>query len=363
MKNRVKIIVAHFGGILPESFPLFLKSCENNKEFEWIMFTDVSTEKYNIPQNYKIERMSLSDIKTIAEKKLAMEVSLEKPYKMCDFKVAYGFLFSEYLTGCDFWGVCDYDVIFGDLSRYITDTLLDNYDKIYTLGHLFFFRNTKKCNEAFMIKSKYTQDYQLIYKTKCSFFFDESNLGINKKAELAGLRIYKNIQCIDRSLTHERYCSVSKCEMRDVFNTIPFFKKIPKNYRYQLFVWEQGRIFRYYLRWGMQREEYAYIHFRGKLTVLNAPNESKIAICQKGFVPCDTIDKKQIMKLNPPRGVVSEFVESLRRKRYFFSSIVVENGKINWKTFVRRIPIVRKTIMVIKLLLTDMEKNNIMNRE
>ena len=44
-----------------------------------------------------------------------MQVTLDRPYKLCDFKPAYGFIFGEYLKEYDYWGHCDIDIVWGDL--------------------------------------------------------------------------------------------------------------------------------------------------------------------------------------------------------------------------------------------------------
>ena len=72
----------------------------------------------------------------MAEKKLGFHVSLDQSYKLCDFKPAYGFLFEEYLQGYQFWGHCDIDTIMGNLSKLLTDELLNQYDKLFCMGHM-----------------------------------------------------------------------------------------------------------------------------------------------------------------------------------------------------------------------------------
>ena len=46
---KVVLITMYFGK-LPNYFSLFLKSCEKNKDFNWLIFTDDNTN-YNYPKN------------------------------------------------------------------------------------------------------------------------------------------------------------------------------------------------------------------------------------------------------------------------------------------------------------------------
>ena len=61
---------------------------------------------------------------------------LTNAYKIVDYKPLYGCIFHEYLKDYSHWGYCDSDVIFGDLSKYLTDERLNTYDRIYQHGHL-----------------------------------------------------------------------------------------------------------------------------------------------------------------------------------------------------------------------------------
>lgn len=55
------------------------------------------------------------------------------PYALVEFKPAYGHIFSEYIRGYSHWGYADLDILFGDLSRWITPDELNVYD-IVTYG-------------------------------------------------------------------------------------------------------------------------------------------------------------------------------------------------------------------------------------
>ena len=41
--------------------------------------------------------MTFNELRKLIQSKFDFEISLEKPYKLCDFRPAYGFLFEEYL--------------------------------------------------------------------------------------------------------------------------------------------------------------------------------------------------------------------------------------------------------------------------
>ena len=50
-------------------------------------------------------------------------------------------MFSEYLTGYDFWGHCDIDLLWGNIRRFVTDEKLKKYKKLYTAGACVLYKN------------------------------------------------------------------------------------------------------------------------------------------------------------------------------------------------------------------------------
>ena len=54
-------------------------------------------ESYQYPSNVHVVPMTLEEFKANAKKKLGFDVCIPQPYKLCDFKPAYGFLFEDYI--------------------------------------------------------------------------------------------------------------------------------------------------------------------------------------------------------------------------------------------------------------------------
>jgi hypothetical protein len=111
-----------------------------------------------------------------ASNKFNFDVNIDHPYKLCDFKPAYGFLFPEIIRNYDFWGQSDLDIICGDIRKFITKDMLDYYDFIslrhdYTTGCFALYRNNDKMNKFFM-RSK---DYKTVFSKSEHFCFDECN--------------------------------------------------------------------------------------------------------------------------------------------------------------------------------------------
>ena len=67
MKKRLCFIIPYFGK-LPNYFPLFLKSCKANPNFNWIVFTD-DDGNYDYPDNVLKVKMTFKECQTLVKSK------------------------------------------------------------------------------------------------------------------------------------------------------------------------------------------------------------------------------------------------------------------------------------------------------
>jgi len=185
-------------------------------------------------------------------RKLSLEVNIPYAYKFCDFKPAYGEIFNDYLNNYDFWGCCDIDMLFGDLSKFITPALLANHKKIFSRGHLMLFKNEPAVNSAY--RSSKLFDYKTILESPSYWFFDEWH-GVHVIFEELGLGQHDEDVMGDIKVLSSRL---------DCTN-------IP-NYHPQIFAWEQGDVKQYYIQAGqLTFTELAYIHFQKRKIALPDP--------------------------------------------------------------------------------------------
>jgi len=176
IKNKFSIaIISCWYGPYPWYFPYFIHSCKFNPSIDFFIVTD-NEMSVDLPANIKVIKKSLEEIKLIASARLGFEIQLECPYKLCDFKPAYGYLFPEIVDGYDFWGHGDIDLVYGSIRSFMTDDLLMCHDVIssrhdYITGTFCLFRNNKHINSLFM-KSR---DYKKVFSSAEHFCFDECN--------------------------------------------------------------------------------------------------------------------------------------------------------------------------------------------
>lgn len=214
--KKIIVLICYYGNF-PWYFKYFLHSCTFNQTINFLIFTDI---EYNeaIPANVTFMKKSIADIILLATEKLGLSVNIEFPYKLCDYKPAYGAIFSDYIQGYDFWGQSDIDVIYGDIRSFITDDLLNEFDFIsvrhdYTTGCFALYKNSSFMNNIF----KRSKDYKKVFTSPVHYCFDECNFTQELLTE--GKSIFE-IETEIESFTHIIRAAQEKGEIKVHFDFI-----------------------------------------------------------------------------------------------------------------------------------------------
>lgn len=201
MKNKTSIaIVICYIGKLPWYFSYFAHSCTYNMDVHFYIITDDRSYEGKVPENIRFVYKSLAEINETASERLGFKTNISSGYKLCDFKPAYGVLFSELLGQYEFWGHGDLDIIFGDIRKFMTEEVLVGHDLIavrddYLTGYFLLFRNNRKMNYLFT-ESK---DYQKVLSDDRHYCFDETNFSfIDFEREMH----YSEVKSEVESMTH-----------------------------------------------------------------------------------------------------------------------------------------------------------------
>ena len=144
--TKIAVILCYFGK-LPENFPLFAESCRRNATIDFLLFTDDTPT--HLPENMHLHPTTFAALQRRVAGCFDFAITLHTPYKLCDYKPAYGEIFAPELSGYDFWGYGDMDLVFGDLRAYFTEDKLRKFDKFYAFGHLSLYRNTPENNAVY----------------------------------------------------------------------------------------------------------------------------------------------------------------------------------------------------------------------
>ncbi len=198
-RNRVTFVIPYFGAF-PWYFKFFFHTCSYNPGFDFILITDHEPQEKNLSKNIIIIKKTFEEVVSTIKKKLKLDIGIDRPYKLCDFRPAFGIIFDDILKGYDFWGHTDPDVILGRLKGFITNKMIDKYDVItmrhdYLVGCMTLYKNAEKVNLLFT----QGKDYKKIFAEPGYYGFDETNFHFQEFAE--GTH-YSQINSEMESMTH-----------------------------------------------------------------------------------------------------------------------------------------------------------------
>src|SRR3990167_125719 len=141
MANIKKVFITPYFGDFPEwmdKFKAHFEEVLRPKGYDWILDTDLEGFKARVKRKLNIEYPGLPGTG-----------------KVWDYRGALGFLYEEEIRGYEFWGHCDFDMVFGDVDKWVTDEFLAELDVhsnhiSYVNGCWSLYRNTQKVNTLFM---------------------------------------------------------------------------------------------------------------------------------------------------------------------------------------------------------------------
>lgn len=298
-------ICPYFGKFPSDQFPLWLKSCEYNPSIDWLIFTDDRTD-YCYPKNVKVIYIEFEDFKNKIQEYFSFKICLDEPYKLCDFKPTYGYIFQEYIKDYDYWGHCDIsDTIFGQLRNFLTDENLLEADKIMKLGHMTLYRNTNEVNMRFMMKANKSIPIKEILGVRKNKYFDElPEYGINY--------IYMDnnypIKMIDNLLVDVAPLTCNFI-VHEINQDLKFYAPDNKG---RCFLWEKGKLYSFKIvNKNFVRQEIGYVHFQ----VRNMKRKVPLSSDSFMIVPNKFISTPNLINVN--------IIKKYTKKNLFNSSYIL----------------------------------------
>lgn len=258
--KKCTFVIPYFGSF-PNYFPLFLKSCDYNRDYEWLIITN-NTDEYNYPNNVRTLYMTFEQFKGRLEQRLGIQVNIQDYHKICDFKPTYGYVFEEELKNSLFWGYCDMDLVFGNLNALITKDMLENYDKLFALGHLVMFKNSHENNRLFMAPLNGEVVYKKVLTSPKTFIFDEP-FGIGEGKCIHDIFIANN-----KRVFSEDFSLNLKIEPANIIQVkFDYYKKnwLTISHRNDICLWKDGRVEVITCSKGhLSETDYLYMHFQSR---------------------------------------------------------------------------------------------------
>ncbi|MDD6072607.1 MAG: hypothetical protein PUC12_17620 [Clostridiales bacterium] len=249
--NQIVLICFYFGK-LPNYFQLWLDSAAKNPWIDFYFYTD-NTEEYRYPSNVIKKSVSYEKMKKRIQDCFDFEVVIDRPYKMCDYRPAFGYILQEDIVQYPYWGTCDIDVILGNVSHFLNMEMICRYDKVLTLDHFVIYRNTPQVNKRFMDTLDNRADHykEVFTDSRVHSFGERAPGGIYHIYKEHGWPMLDQEICADISYRWKHFVLGSDHE--------------DHKHRPQVFVWDKddGSLYRYaVLKGKVVCEEFMYMHLQ-----------------------------------------------------------------------------------------------------
>ena len=307
------VMILPYFGKFNNYFPLFLNSCAKNKEFDWLIYTDDRTN-YDYPDNVIVKYLEFAEFRNIIESKFDFPIFLQKPYKLCDFRPAYGYIFENEVAGYKYWGHCDCDLIFGNLDKLLIPILEQNWDKVFAVGHLTLYLNTAENNNLFKEELDGIKLYKEFLSSSTPCWFDEDW----KSRNIHAIFINSSKRIYSKDMSGNPSGDFAKFRLRSYDNQSRSFKtEKPID---GLFVWNNGSIERYEHDGlgNIKKTEYLYFHLQRRKMIISKIDELEncYGIIPNKFIKIDnpsviverwnSIPKYDISMLYQPYNVIMQ---------------------------------------------------------
>ena len=151
-RNRIAIVMPYFGR-LPDCLGTYLASLRG-KHFDVLWISDLPVAEH--PDNFKVVPMTFDACKARIAERLGVPVCINSGHRLCDFKPMYGHVFEGLLSGYDYWGFGDVDLVYGEAFNDFLDkaVLPGGYDLVnlqreYISGPTCLIRNDARMRTLF----------------------------------------------------------------------------------------------------------------------------------------------------------------------------------------------------------------------
>lgn len=319
MKSICLMVV--YMGRLPEYFNIWMSSCKYNQSIDFFVFTD-DLSNYECPENVKIIHVTFKEVQNRIQSIFNFPIILDKPYKLCDYKPVYGEAFSDYIKKYDYWGYCDLDIIWGDIRKFITNDILEKYERIFTRGHCSIFKNSLKTNSLYRtLPSLGCNDYKKVFTSKKNYCFDEwaghCGWGLSEILRRNNIKQYNEIVFADIYFLSHQFR----------INNLSHTKKS----KYCIFQFKEGVLNAIYkANDKVYNQEFMYCHFQKRNLDIKCKDLNKFILAPPNLI-VEYEDIKNLYELKRicRKKIIYPFIFKFRSKQILkkIKKLVVKNEK------------------------------------
>lgn len=278
MKHTVILICPYFGTINKSIHSLWLLGCAANPDITFLLLTDdAEVLEMPMPENVRGVFMTWEACVWLIQQTFVFDVSIQSPYKLCDYRPAYGEIFQEFISDYEFWGHTDSgDTLYGDLKQFLTNEMLDSYDKIHVFGHLTLYRNTPENNQRYLCPESSGIDARTVFTTEENLCFDDmfQRASINRIYQENGFSLLERVPDLVADLFPSKWAFQIVEDQGE---------KIPR-----VFEWDHGKLFDVTVRNDrLHRREIGYVHFQKRKMENRSSGADHFYLIPNEIIPAD----------------------------------------------------------------------------
>lgn len=305
--NKICLLSPYYG-TFPNYFHIWIESAAKNTNIDFYIISD-SEFNYQLYNNIFLIKRPLTAIKNKIEQITGFQIHLEKPYKLCDYRPAYGLIFDDIIANYDYWGWCDPDIIWGNLNILLTNDILNNFDVIGGCGQLTIMKNTYDLNHYFFYQNKNIQSFSFLEacKTKRNLIFDEWGASeIRRKLNIKTTSLYEWLFTKALDIIPPSYTTQNRpYPLMIRFNSFPI-----------LVEYEDGHIWGYSIvNNEIIKKEYAYCHLQKRKIDIYLKVTNHFIIFNELFLPVEMKDIC-IKKLKETKSTLLNKGRSTNRNKF-----------------------------------------------
>lgn len=198
------------GATLPNYFEYWQKSAAANRGIDFFIPTNLEVDGYKKYENIHYIKMTAEEFWEKIQGLLDFPISRDY-YKTGEYRIFFGIIFKELLKDYDYWGMTEFDMIYGDILGFVGKYLENGADVIGETAPFRLIKNTDRLNHmpfAALKDFKHPLTLNRALGSKYCWYFSEI-YGMNVRYFQAGIHIvpinsffgdistkYKYLSCI-----------------------------------------------------------------------------------------------------------------------------------------------------------------------
>lgn len=281
-----------FGNSLPKNFTVWLRTAGFNTDIDFIIFSNINSSDI-IPDNVKIINIEYVDFEKKIMTYFGESEHYDNPYKICETRPFWGEIFYDIVQPYEFWGTIDLDIVMGNIRHFITDDVLERFDRILTLDHLSLYRVSSHLSNL-LLNHGFSDIPEIneVLKMKEIFAFGEwpgaSTIFSRLQVAQYNEKIVDDIWHLKKNLTKSDVIWLNKKNKKKIKAS---------NY---IFLWDGGQLIEIHkVNGNLFKKEVAYIHLQKRvMTLINVVDYfQKMLIVPNKYVVIDNMTDDAVEKI------------------------------------------------------------------